>query len=172
MEKKVTSTTAKGLLISLVLIVLSTVARIANLDTESWFRWLSMFLLGVGIVSSCVIYSNQSNHDITFGNIFSHGFKTAAVVTCITILFSILLFLIMPELKQRFFEIAAKQAEQSGATEEMVQKQQGFLKQLFWALIIGGIMLTYLFVGVVASLIGAAVARKNPHTPFGEPVNQ
>jgi NADH:ubiquinone oxidoreductase subunit 6 (subunit J) len=170
MEKKVTSTVVKGLVISLFLIVLSVAAQLLNFDTESWYKWLSTLLLLGAIIYSCILYANQNNHNVTFGNVFADGFKTTAVITCITILFTVLLFLIMPEMKQRFFDIAAKEAEKAGATDDMVEKQQAIFKNMFWVFIIGGIMVTYLIVGAIASLIGAAAAKKNPPNPFQQHV--
>jgi hypothetical protein len=170
METTVTSTAVKGLIISLVLIVLSVAAQLMNFDTESWYRWLANILLFGGIIASCIIYAKQMNGNVTFGNVFANGFKTAAVVTCITLLFTVILFLVMPELKQRFFEIAAREAEKAGATDDIIEKQQALLKKMFWVFIIGGIMVTYLIVGAIASLIGAAAAKKNPQSPFQQPV--
>jgi hypothetical protein len=82
------------------------------------------------------------------------------------LIFTVALFLIMPELKQRLFEVAAQEAEKQGASDEMLEKQQELMKKMFWVFIIGGIMVTYLIVGAIASLIGAAVAKKNPRDPF------
>lgn len=170
METKVTSTVVKGLVISLFLIVLSVAAQLLNFDTESWYKWLSTLLLFGAIIYSCILYSNQNNHNVTFGNVFANGFKTTAVITCITILFTVLLFLIMPEMKQHIFDIAAKEAEKAGATDDIVEKQQAIFKNMFWVFIIGGIMVTYLVVGAIASLIGAAAAKKNPPNPFQQQV--
>ena len=169
MEKKVTSTLVKGVMISLVLIVISVVGQVMNMDTQSWYRWFSTLVLCGGVIASCIMYSNQNAHNVTFGNIFADGFKTTAVITCLTILFTVLLFLVMPELKQRFFDIAAREAEKSGAPDDMIEKQQELFKKMFWVFIIGGIMVTYLIVGVISSLIGAAAAKKNPQDPFTQP---
>lgn len=170
MDKKVTSPVVKGVVISLVLTVLSIAAQLLEFDTASWYRWTSLLLLVAAIIGACILYSNQQNNYVTFGNVFAHGFKTTAVVTCLTILFTVILFMVMPELKERFFTLAAAEAEKSGATDEMIEKQQSLLTNMFWVFIIGGIMVTYLIVGVIASLIGAGVAKKKPVDPFLKPV--
>jgi Protein of unknown function (DUF4199)/TgpA N-terminal domain/ATP synthase j chain len=169
MEPKVTSSIAKGVMISLVLLAISIAGQLLNLDTQSWFRWLSTLILLASIITSCIVYSNQNENNVTFGNIFAEGFKTTAVITCLTIVFTVIMFLLMPELKQRFFDIAAQEAEKSGASDDIIEKQQALVKKMFWVFIIGGIMVTYLIVGVISSLIGAAAAKKNPRDPFQQP---
>ena len=170
MNTKITTSVVKGLVISLVLIILSVIGQVMNLDTQTWYRWLSSLLLFGGIIASCIIFSNQQNNHVTFGNVFAEGFKTTAVITCITIVFTVLMFLIMPELKQRMMDLAASEAEKSGLSDEMLEKQQSMFKSMFWVFILGGIMVTYLFVGALASLVGAAAAKKKPLDPFQQPL--
>ena len=170
METKVTSTVVKGIVISLVLITLSIVGQIADLDTQSWFKWLSVLLLFAAIIGSCILYANQNNHNVTFGNTFADGFKTTAVITCLTIVFIIVLFLVMPELKQRALDQAMLEVEKGGQSDEAMEKAAGFVKSMFFPFLIGGIMVTYLFIGALAALIGAAVAKKQPRDPFQQPL--
>lgn len=168
MEKKVTSPVMKGLLIALILIIIGFVGRYANLQFEPWFAWVSYGLLIGGIIISCITYSNQMDHNVTFGNVFANGFKTTAVVTCLTILFMVILMLAMPEMKEEMLENARTQAAKGPATEEQVEQSMQIFNKMFWVFIIGGILLAYLFMGCIASLIGAAVAKKNPRptNPF------
>ncbi len=166
METKLTTPAVKGIIISLILIVIGFVARLTNLDAQSWFAWLSYSLLLIAIIISCINYSNQNNNNVTFGNVFADGFKTTAVITCITLVFTVVLLLIMPEMKQRIFDIAKQQAQQQGADDQMIQTQQEMMTKFFWPLIIAGIIVGYLIIGAIASLIGAAVSKKNPQDPF------
>lgn len=170
MDQKITTSVVKGLVISLVLIVLSIVGQVMSLDKQTWYGWLVQLFLFGSIIGSCIIYSNQNNNNVTFGNVFADGFKTTAVITCITIAFTVVMFLIMPELKQRMMDLAATKAEQAGASDEIIEKQQGMFKSMFWVFLVGGIMVTYVFVGALASLIGAAAAKKKPLDPFQQPL--
>src|SRR5690242_21521890 len=103
MQTKPSTPVVKGLIIALILIVVGFVGRLVHVDMESWFRWVSNLLLVIGIIVSCVTYSNQLNHNVTFGNVFADGFKTTAVVTCITIVFTVIIMMVMPEIKQQIF---------------------------------------------------------------------
>jgi hypothetical protein len=167
METKVTSPVVKGLIITLILIVASFAGRAANIQYESWFAWVSYGLLIGGIIISCIIFSNQMQHDVTFGNVFANGFKTTAVVTCLTILFMVILMLVMPEMKEELIENARAQAAKGTATEEQIDQSMAVFDKMFWVFMIGGILLGYLIIGCIASLIGAAVAKKHPRpNPF------
>ncbi len=168
METKVTSPVVKGLLIALILIIIGFVGRMTNLQYESWFAWLSYGILIAGIIISCIMFSNQMNHNVTFGNVFANGFKTTAVVTCLTILFMVILLMVMPQMKEEMIENARTQAAKGTATEEQIDQSMQIFSKMFWVFIIGGILLAYLFMGCIASLIGAAVAKKNPQptNPF------
>jgi len=170
MDKKVTTPVVKGLIISLVLLVINVAAQLLEFDTATWFRWVPILLLLGSIIGACIMFSNQQNNYVTFGNVFADGFKTTAVVTCLTILFTVILFMLMPELKERVFTLAASQAEKAGANDDVIEKQQALVKSMFWVFLVGGIMVSYLFIGVIASLIGAGVAKKRPIDPFQQPV--
>src|SRR3954463_6897513 len=89
-EKKVMTHVQKGLLVSLILIVLGIAAYFGGFDTQSWYRWIPLLILLVAIIWACIYYSSQMNHQVTFGNVFSHGFKTSAVITIILIVWGIL----------------------------------------------------------------------------------
>lgn len=173
METKPATPVVKGIIIALIMIVIGFIGRLLKLDTEGWFRWLTNGVLIISVIISCVAYSNQLFHNVTFGNVFADGFKTTAVITCITIVFTVILMLVMPQLKQQIFDIARQQAEKSGASDEVIQKQQEIMQKMFWVFIIGGILLGYILVGTIGSLIGAAVAKKNPNAnnPFVQ-INQ
>jgi hypothetical protein len=90
MEKKVTSPAIKGIIISLVLIVFSLIIQVLNLSQNKAVGGLQFLLLLAGLIWSCTYYAKQMNANVTFGNVFSHGFKTAAAVTAIMVVYTIL----------------------------------------------------------------------------------
>ena len=170
MEKKVTSHIVKGLIISLIIILISIVAYIMGQDQSSWQKWLSNIVLFGGVIISCIIYSNELNNNVTFGNVFAHGFKVSAVVTCIIIIFSVLFILIMPDIKEKAIEAARLKMQQQGQSEQTIQTALDITNRFLYVFVIAAILFFYLLIGLFGALIGAAVAKKNPSNPFEQQV--
>ncbi len=168
MENKVTSNVTKGLIISLILIVLDLVAGFAHFKYASWYRWTGNLVLIAAIIWACISYGAQLNNQVSFGNIFAHGFKTSAVIACILFLYVILsVLVIFPGTKDEVLEQARKQMEAKGnLTDDQVNMALEWTKKSFWPITIAAVVLGTLILGVIASLIGAAVTKKKPSTPF------
>ncbi|HTQ63277.1 MAG TPA: DUF4199 domain-containing protein [Puia sp.] len=168
MEKKVTSHVTKGLIIALVLFVIDIIAGFAHFKFATWYRWLPLLIFLAAIIWACINFAAQKNHDVTFGNIFGHGFKTSVVVACITIIFTLLsIYLIFPETKDLALDEARKQMEAKGnLSQDVIDQSLEFTKKMFVPFAIIGVIFVFLLGGAIASLIGAAIPKKNPQTPF------
>jgi len=168
MENKVTTTVVKGLMLALVLVVLDLIAGFAHFKFATWFRWIPTLVFCGGIIWSCITYANQNNGNVTFGNVFADGFKTTAVATCITVIYTILsILVIFPETKDVAMDEARKQMEAKGnMPQETIDQAIEMTKKFFVPFAIGGALIGSIIVGAIASLIGAAIAKKNPQTPF------
>ena len=116
-----------------------------------------------GIVWSVWYYGKQIAHQGTFGNYFAHGFKTAAVITAIMILFFLVLIFAFPEFKTDAMEASRKaMAKSEGITQEQINQAMEISAKFFTVFLIGGTMLGYLFFGAIAALIGAGITKKDP----------
>jgi len=168
MEKKVTTHIVKGLIISLILIVFDLIGGFAAFKFQGWYRWTTSGLLVVAVIWACINYGMQKNQNVTFGELFSHGFKTSAVVACVMVLFSIVsLLLLFPETKEQALDMARKQMEQKGnLTEDMIDRSMDITRKMFIPFAIIGVIIGTLVVGLIGSLIGAAVTKKNPQAEF------
>lgn len=167
MEKKPTSHITKGLIIALILIALSVASYLTDQQQESWNRWAQNLILFGGIIWACISYGNQMNHNVTFGNVFGHGFKVSAVITCITIVFTVIFLLLFPDLKEKSMELARLELEKGGSlNDDQIEQSLGLVDRMFYIFTIGVLILIYLIVGCIASLVGAAVTKKQPRSPF------
>jgi NADH:ubiquinone oxidoreductase subunit 6 (subunit J) len=168
MEPKITSHITKGLIISLILVVLDLIAGFANFKFATWFRWIPTLILVGSIIWACINYGSQLNNNVTFGNVFTHGFKTTAVIACIVTVFTVLsLLVIFPETKDIALDQARKQMEAKGnMPEETIDKAIEMTKKFFLPFAIAGAVFGTIIVGAIASLIGAGITKKNPPSPF------
>lgn len=161
---KIMSSLIKGFLISLIIIVLQTIAQLANLHNEPWFKLIPFLLLIIGLIWSCTYYGKQMQHQVSFGNVFGHGFKTTSAIALVMIIYSILMLtVISPELKEQAIQQAySKMVKDGKLSVDTIEKSLQLVKKFFIPLTIGTMLLIYAFIGLIASLIGAAVTKKNP----------
>ncbi|MEP7252447.1 MAG: DUF4199 domain-containing protein [Ginsengibacter sp.] len=163
MEQPVTTTTTKGLILGLILVVISIVIYFTGIDMNGPSKWIASAIFVVGIIWSVNNYGKQINYNSTFGNYFGHGFKVTAVVTVIMILYLIIFIVLFPEFKEQGLE-QAKIAMQKNKNMTSEQMEQGLAmtRKFFSVFVIGGTLIGYLIFGSLASLIGAAITKKEP----------
>lgn len=160
-----------GLVLSLILVAISVIISITITDLQAMqkFSWLSYLILIGGLVYGCVTFAKEKNGHVTFGNVFSFGFKTTAIITSIMVIFTILsVTVLFPEMKDKAMEMARSQMEKDGnLSESQIDQAIEMTTKFFIPFAIGGALIGYLFIGTIGALIGAAAAKKNPNpTPF------
>jgi hypothetical protein len=167
MEKKITSPVLAGIVVSLILIVYNIVVYLTGLYTQKWCQYLGLVLLLGGIIWAVVNNGNEKDHRVSFGNLFGFGFKVTAVITCLILLYTVLSGFLFPDIKVKMIELARQNAlSQQGANEDQVEKGMEMFEKNYTLFIVIGLLFWYLIVGVVSSLIGAAVSKKNPPAEF------
>jgi len=167
-EKKVMSHQIKGLLISLIVIVLGLIGYFTKMSEKSGFNWISNIVLFVGIVWGCVYFANQKEGYVTFGNVFAHGFKMSVVIALILVVYTLIsIYLIFPDMKEKALEMARQRMEERGKMSDSdIENAMNITKKFFTPFLIGGILLGTLIIGALASLLGAAMAKKKPGNPL------
>jgi len=169
-EQKIMTHFIKGILISLIVIILGIVGYFAGISMESWFSWVVNGILFVAIIFACLYYSSQKNGYVTFGNVFSHGFKTSAIIALIMVVYTLLsLTIIFPEMKDKALEVTQQRLEErDNMTSDQIDTAINFTKKYFLVFAIFGAMIGTLIFGLIASLIGAAIAKKKPVDTFNQ----
>jgi amino acid transporter len=167
MEKKVTSSVMMAVVITLVLIVVNLVVYFTDLWREMWAAYSGFLLLFVAIIVAVVIHGKERENNVTFGRLFGFGFKTVAAVACLMILYTWLFNFLVPEAKEKYLEYLREQTlKNPRATEETADQTVKLVGDNFLLFAIIGTILWYLVLGCIASLIGAAVAKKQPRPEF------
>jgi NAD/NADP transhydrogenase beta subunit len=171
MEQKITSHLTKGLLLSLILIAISvaTTIFIKDLQQQQKFGWVTYAIVIGGIAFCGFQYAKEMDGNVTFGNVFAHGFKVTAVVTSIFIVYTVLsLTVLFPEMKEKALEMAREQMESQGKlSEEQIDGAIEITRKGFLVFAIGGSLIGFLFMGALGAVLGAVIAKKNPNpTPF------
>jgi hypothetical protein len=168
METKPTKPAVYGLIISLILIVFGLVTYFTNQTQNKALNSVAFFIFLFGIILSCIQYAKQMNGNVTFGNVFAHGFKTTAVIIVIEAVYTFISYkFIFPDMVEKGLEIARKSMEEKkNMTEEQINQGIEITRKFFVPITIGSIILLFGILGLVASAIGAALAKKKPQSPF------
>ncbi|HQR93226.1 MAG: hypothetical protein B7Y15_13230 [Bacteroidetes bacterium 24-39-8] len=169
MEEKIVQPWMKGLIISLFTIVLGIGLYLADLWQDKMLSSISWVIVVGGIIWSCIHYAKQMQGDVTFGNVFAHGFKVTATLIVITVVYTLLsMKVLFPEMTDKIIENAATEMEKNKQmNDDQIKQALDMTRKFMLPFAIGGIILGYGFVGAIASAIGAGLAKKTPkQNPF------
>jgi hypothetical protein len=169
MENKVTTPQVKGLIISLVLIVYGLIIYFVDGMKHPELSYVQYAIFLAGIIWACVSYSSQMNANVTFGNLFAHGFKTTAVITVIVLLYTILAFKVLfPEMIDKSIEMTRRKMETDGkVSDSQIEQTISMMREHYVLFAVVGVIVGFAIIGAISSLIGAAIAKKKPQDPFG-----
>lgn len=149
-----------GLIIALILCVMFTIQWFAHIPFDSpIFKWLSPLVFFGLIILTCTNFSKINDGDVTFGEVFSNGFKTTAVVAVISVLFYVLFTQLIPGYKEAFLDFTATQGPNASDPAAAAQGRE-MMEKNFLLFTVAGSLFFNLLIGVVASLVGAAIAKK------------
>ena len=152
----------KGLLISLLLIIVGLIQFSLDDYKNQMYGWIDRILIIVGIMISCVLYSKEQNETVNFKKIFGYGFKTTALVIIIMIAYQILfVYVIDPNLKDKIVAISVEEMQKNNMPNDQIDVSIGYIKNFFIPGMIAGTIFGNLYLGVIGSLIGAAISKKN-----------
>lgn len=168
-EKKPVSHIVAGLTIAAILVVYSILLNYMDLSQNQSMGWLSYIILVGGLILFINLYGKAKNHQVTFGNLFSYGFKATAIITLIMIAFIIIFFLAFPEFKDKIVDAAREGMEKQGKmTDDQIDQGLEMFEKNFILFSAGGALFMYLILGAIGSLIGAAITKKQPRNPFDQ----
>jgi hypothetical protein len=166
-EKKTMSHFLAGAIVAAILIFYSVILIISDQIQNQQLAWISYVLMIGSLIYFIREYGHALDFNITFGKLFSYGFKSTTFATIIMLAFQVSLNLIFPEMQEKMIEVAReKMSEDPRVTEEAIEMTTTFLTKTFWPLLIAGTLFGSLVIGAIGSLIGAAITPKNPKTPF------
>ena len=169
MENQVTSHIVKGVILSAVSIVFAIIVYIFNLYEMSALSYINYAIFLGGLVYGAILYSNQNGNNVTFGNVFAHGFKTTAVVIVISSVYTFIsIKFLFPDIVDKSLALARKKMmENPKMTDDMIEQSTSMVKNYFLPFALGGAIIGTGILGAIGSLIGAAAAKKNPN-PFSD----
>jgi hypothetical protein len=168
--KKPMSHGLAGLLIAAAVIVVSIITMMAAQDAvKPGSGFLTYATIIAGLVFVIHYYARSRNNHVTFGELFSYGFKATAVYTIVFVGFLVIISVVVPELKSDALE--ATRVEMEGVNQigdQELERNMAIMDKYFWVLAIGGTTLFFVIVGALGSLLGAATVKKIPQPPLDQ----
>lgn len=168
-EQKPISHFVAGLIIAAMLVIYSILLNFLDLSQNRALGWVSYLILIGGLALFVNLYGKAKDHQVTFGNLFSYGFKATAIITLIMVIFIVIFFMAFPEFKDKIIEAAREGMEKQGKmSDEQIDQGMQMFEKNFMLFSAGGVLFMYLLFGAIGSLIGAAVTKKQPRSPFDQ----
>jgi hypothetical protein len=164
MEKKITSHSVKGLIIAALLIILDLVFQRPGFQIEERSQYLlRAALVLVSIFISCIIFSKQSGGGLKFGDVFSHGFKTTAVIAFLLAIYIFIAvkYIYQPPTAEDIDTAAKLMAQQQNVMPQEAKRMAEEAAGKRWIIYVSLSFFLTLLPGLFGSLAGAAVAKKN-----------
>src|SRR6478735_5727774 len=143
MENKVTTPQVKGFVISLMLIIYGLIVYFVDGMKHPELSYVQYAIFLAGIIWACISYSKQMNANVTFGNLFAHGFKTTAVVTIIILIYTILAFKVLfPDMVDKSIEVTRQKMEADGkASDSQIEQTVGMMRDHFTLFAVVGVII-------------------------------
>lgn len=151
-----------GILTGVVLIVLFVLYYVFGLFTNTKLGLIPALIFVVLIVITQINHAKSLNGDITYGNLFAAGFKATCAATGIYVVFLIIFLLLVPDYKDQILQFQRQKMVTKGMSADQINTGISFAKKAFTVFAVGGAIISNLVIGCIASLIGAAIAKKNP----------
>ena len=78
------------------------------------------------------VLQNKCNGNVTFGNVFAHGFKTTAAVTVIMVVYTIIAIkFIFPEIMEMAMTEGTEGMEEKNMSDDQIEQALNFTRKFF-----------------------------------------
>lgn len=163
MEKKTTSHIYKGCAIAIAYILLNTIVTFAKIKNAQWTDFAAWSIIIISSILSIHLFAKQNDNEKIFGNLFSHGFKTTAVATCLIFIYVLLMiYIINPNMiTERVADIVAEARKSNPIADDKALKEFAInAEKITKLMMIAGTIMGTLLLGIIGSLIGAVAISK------------
>lgn len=155
-----------GLLTGLAMVAYSLMLHFTNVSMTSWLNYVVLAIFLVGVLLFCLAYGKSKDHYVTFGNVFKAGFRMVALTTLVMLAWAIIAILVFPEMKEKSLEATQQQLVKQKMSAEKIEETMTMTRDKYTLLTVMVVMFSNLFYGVVFSLIGAAITKKNKNQQY------
>ncbi len=163
-----------GLYLGLALVVYSLILYMASQNFNQGLNSLSYLIIAGGLFFSLKHYRNKVNSGVlSYGSGLKLGVLVALFAGFISGVFSYILFSIDSTLIDQMIQVQQQAMLESGMKEDQVAQMEEMMRNMSnpMILVLSSIF-SMAFIGLIFSLVIAAIVKKNPTDPFSEAVKE
>lgn len=149
-----------GLITGIIVVIIAVIFHITNVPPRSSLQYILYLPFATGVIMACMNYGKANNHLVTFGKVFTVGFKTTALITIIVLVWVIISFFVFPEMKEQAMEMAMTEIEEQDMPDDQAETGMAFFEKFYYPTMIGGAIFGNMIPGLIFSLIGAVITKK------------
>ncbi len=155
-----------GLIAGLISILLSLILYFTNLQFESWTKWLSSFLTFILIILGIKSIATENKGSIlTFGTLFKAGLIITIILTIVSIVYFIIFTTVIDtDFTNKLIDVQREVLKEKGLSEEQIDRSMRMVEKMMSPIMMSVVsFFTFLTIGTITSLIGAAIFKKEPN---------
>ncbi|HZI00540.1 MAG TPA: DUF4199 domain-containing protein [Flavisolibacter sp.] len=167
-QRKPISPIIAGLIVAGVAVIFSLLLSVTGAEGSRGLGLLNYIIIIAALAFLIVQYGKANRNQMSFGELFGYGFKATAIYTLIFLIFLAIMVVMSPDMKQKTLEVARVEMEKQGRTDAEIDQAINIADRYYMVGLLGGSVFMLVLIGTIGSLIGAAVTKKNPKTPFDQ----
>jgi len=162
MEEKKQTHVIYGLISGIGMVILGVVFYLLGLSLKPGIQYALYLPFLVGVLLNAMAYSKANDAQVTFGNVFGSCFKVAIIATLILVVWSVVSMFIFPNMKEMIFQSIQERMAQQKMSDEQIDKVIAWYRRNWTTFLIAGSLIGGMFMGLLFSLLGGAIAKKQP----------
>lgn len=149
-----------GFVTGLAMVILGVVLYVADLAFQSWSQWVSYIPFLIGLILNAQAYAKANDHFVTYGQVWSSGFKASAIITLVLVAWGLVSSYVFPEMREKGMEIARESMIKNGMDDEQIDQAIEMSQKFYTPFMMGGIVFGTMIVGAILSAIAAGIPKK------------
>lgn len=150
-----------GLVTGLLMVIYNFVLQFLKVAPDSLLYYVVVAIFFGGVLAFCFAFSKKEENDISFRGMFKGGFRMIAILTLVLLAATLITAFLDPSIRQESMNANRAAFVAQGKTPADVEIAMKNASDNFTLMLVMGVVFTNIFYGVVFTVIGAAIFRKN-----------
>jgi hypothetical protein len=150
-----------GLITGGAIVGYSFLMKFINAPEQSPVHFIAHLLFLLGVLWFIHSYSKEAGHDSTFKGLFKAGFRMVAIVTIVMLITTLLMLYMDPSIKEKSLQGYFEELQRLKKSPAEIKTDMAAAREHFVTSQVMSVLYLYIFEGVLFTLAGAALFKKN-----------